>query len=130
MGPSAELFRRLAPSALLSSRWSRDNLLTPDPARLYNGAVSERVGVAEVEEHLRRLMARRGPFEVTLGGLGVLSWSIRCQCKTGDFVLQLPLVVDALGVSGRSKQRVPERCFENARHFAAQGLDRYLLPGE
>src|SRR6187455_2866257 len=130
MGPSSEQFRGLAPSALLSSRWLRDNLLTPDPARLYNGAAGERVGALEVEEQVRRLMARRGPFEVTSGGLGVLSWSIRCQSKTGDFLLQLPLVMDAEGVGGRSKQRVPERCFENARHFAAQGLDRYLLPGE
>lgn len=130
MGPSSEQFRRLAPSALLSSRWSRDNLLTPDPARLYSGAAGARVGVAEVEAQVRELMARRGPFEVTTGGLGVLSWSIRCQSQTGDFLLQLPLVWDAEGISGRSKQRVPERCFENARHFAAQGLDRYLLPGE
>lgn len=130
MAPSSEQFRWLAPSALLSSRWSRDNLLTPDPARLYNGAARERVGVAEVEEHLRRLMAQSGPFEVTTGGLGVLAWSLRCRSKTGDFLLQLPLLVDAEGVSGRSRQRVPERCFENARHFAAQGLDRYLLPGE
>src|SRR5688572_16960669 len=103
MGPSFEQFRRLAPSSLLSSRWSRDNLLTPDPARLYNGAVGKRMGVLEVEEHVRELRARCGPFEVTTGVLGVLSWSIRCNGKTGDFLLQLPLVMDAEGVSGRSK---------------------------
>ncbi|HEY6725590.1 MAG TPA: hypothetical protein VI197_16250, partial [Polyangiaceae bacterium] len=130
MRASGAQFEGLAASALLSSRWSRDNLLTPDPARLYDGAVSERVGVAEVEEHVRRLMARRGPFEVTTGGLGVLSWSIRCRSRAGNFLFQLPLVVDAAGVGGRSKQAVPERCFENARHFAAQGLDRYLVPAE
>lgn len=130
MDPSLGRVGRLVPSALLSSRWSRDNLLTPDPARLYNGTVGARVGVAEVEEHLRQLMARRGPFDVTTGGLGVLSWSIRCQSRAGDFLLQLPLAMEAEGVGGRSKRHVPERCFEHARHFAEQGLGRYLLCGE
>lgn len=123
-------FRLLAASSLLSSRWSRDNLLTPDPARLYAGVVSERIGVERLEELLRELTVRLGAFEVTTGALGVLSWGIRCRGTTGDFVLQLPLVRDSEGIGGRSKQRVPERCFENARYFAEQGLDRYLLEAE
>lgn len=126
----ADPFRLLAPSSLLSSRWSRDNLLTPDPARLYTGAVTERIGVERLEQQLRDLVARLGAFEVTTGALGVLSWGVRCRAATQEFLLQLPLVRDGDGIGGRSKQRVPERCFENSRHFAAQGLDRYLLEGE
>lgn len=129
-GCGAKPFGRLAPSALLSSRWSRDNLLTPEPARLYDGTVSARVGVADVDELVGQLTASLGPFEVTTGALGVLSWDLRCRSASGDFLLQLPLVLDTEGVGGRSRQRVPERCFEHAGHFAAQGLDRYLLPGE
>src|SRR5690606_36455885 len=56
-GCGAKPFGRLAPSALLSSRWSRDNLLTPEPARLYDGTVSARVGVADVDELVGQLTA-------------------------------------------------------------------------
>ncbi|WP_437551523.1 hypothetical protein WME97_10045 [Sorangium sp. So ce367] len=45
----------LVPSALLSSRWSRDNLITPDPSRLYTGLFSARVGVEQLQEQVDAL---------------------------------------------------------------------------
>jgi len=117
----------LCPSALLSSRWSRDNLITPEIARLYTGAVEARVGVSELEQHLARLTERSGPLEVETGSLGVLSWNIRCARGEKRSLLLLPLVSDGEGVGGRSKRLVPERAFEHARQFRRQKLNRYLL---
>jgi len=128
MPPPSE--RLLVPSALLSSRWSRDSLITPEMARLYTGAVTARLGVGELESHLRTLSGRWGPIEVLTGSLGVLSWNIRCARGAGQSLLLLPLGSDEPGVGGRSKRSVPERCFQNAQHFAARGLDRYLLQPE
>ena len=56
--------RLLAPSALLSSRWSRDNLVTPEMARLYTGAVTQRIDVERLEGCLAELHRRFGPIEV------------------------------------------------------------------
>ena len=117
----------LCPSALLSSRWSRDNLITPEIARLYTGAVLTRVGVEELQLQLARLSERSGPLEVETGSLGVLSWNIRCVRGANRSLLLLPLVSDGEGVGGRSKGLVPERAFEHARQFRRQKLNRYLL---
>jgi SAM-dependent MidA family methyltransferase len=128
MPPAAQSL--LCPSALLSSRWSRDNLITPEVARLYTGAVRERVGVEELQRHLARLSERNGPLEVETGSLGVLSWNIRCARGAKRSLLLLPLVSDGEGVGGRSKRLVPERAFEHARQFRRQKLNRYLLTPE
>jgi len=117
----------LVPSALLSSRWSRDNLLTPEMKRLYTGKVLARLGVEELEERLAGISRQYGALEVDTGSLGVLSWNVRARLKGASTLLLVPLLSDEAGVGGRSKQTVPERCFENARHFLGRGLGRYLL---
>src|SRR5690606_36652308 len=54
--------------------------------------------------------------------------NLRCKRRGERSLLLLPLALDAKGVGGRSKQEVPRRAFEQARHFQARGLSRYLLP--
>lgn len=118
----------LVPSALLSSRWSRDNLITPEMARLYTGSVHRRIDVDTLERWLQTLNHRFGPLEVEDGSLGVLSWNIRCARRGQRSLVLLPLVIDEEGVGGRSKGAVPRRAFEHARQFTGRRLDRYLLP--
>jgi len=120
--------RLLVPSALLSSRWSRDSLLTPEMARLYTGRVQARVDVEGLERALEQLSRKHGAIEVETGSLGVLSWNIRCSFSGQRSLLLVPLARDEEGVGGRSKQRVPACAFEHARHHRALGLGRYLLP--
>jgi SAM-dependent MidA family methyltransferase len=127
VAPPGEGLVPLVPSALLSSRWSRDNLITPDPSRLYTGPFSARVGVEQLQEQVDALTSVLGDFEVEEANLGVLSWNVRGRDRRGPVHLVLPLGIDQAGVGGRSKARVPERCFEHARTFTERRLDRYLL---
>jgi hypothetical protein len=39
-----------APSSLISSRWTRDNLITSHPGRLYDGEIVERIDADALEQ--------------------------------------------------------------------------------
>ncbi len=118
----------LAPSSLLSSRWSKDNLLTPDPKRLYSGTRLHTVSLETLQVCLEQLAARRQSMSVTSGGLGVLSWNVRYEDSTGSNLLLVPLCVDEPGVGGRSLGTVPARCDQHEKLLSGLGLTRYLLP--
>ena len=116
-----------APSSLMSSRWSRDNLVTCHPAQLYSGKVLEHIDEDALELLIRDLEKRSGPVYVGAGRMGVLTWDIGCAGADGPFILQLPLMLDEPGARGRAKRDVPRLNVENIRHFAALGLTRFLL---
>src|SRR5215471_4133762 len=106
-----------AASSLLSSRWSRDNVVTAHPARLYDGRVLERIGPDSLEYLVSELAGQRGPFRVGAGRMGVITWDVDCEDDAGAFVLQVPLALDEPGSSGRAKRDVPRLNFEQAQHF-------------
>jgi SAM-dependent MidA family methyltransferase len=117
-----------APSSLLSSRWSRDNVVTAHPARLYDGPVAERIGPDLLEYLVEELAKKRGPLKVGAGRMGVVTWDLACEDESGRFVLQVPVALDAPGPQGRAKRDVPRKNVENARHFSARGLGRFVTP--
>ena len=116
-----------APSSLMSSRWSRDNLITCHPAQLYRGRVVEHIDEASLELLIQDLEKRRGSIYVGAGRMGVLTWDIACAGEDGPFVLQVPLVLDEPGARGRAKRDVPRLNVENMRHFIARGLKRFVV---
>jgi SAM-dependent MidA family methyltransferase len=119
-----------APSALLSSRWSRDNVVTAHPSRLYDGRVLEPIEPDALEYLVQDLAAKRGPFRVGEGRMGVFTWDISCQDDAGSFVLQVPVALDEPGREGRAKRDVPRQNVENARYFRARGLTRFVVEPE
>jgi len=112
-----------APSSLLSSRWSRDNLITGHPARLYNGRVHELIDQARLAAMLAEWSATRGPLRLGAAHGGVYTWDVDC----GDFLLQVPRALDERGARGRALHDVPRISFENMRHFTEQGLTRFIV---
>ncbi|HEY7374472.1 MAG TPA: SAM-dependent methyltransferase [Polyangia bacterium] len=116
----------LAPSSLLSSRWSRDNLITCHPAQLY-GRVVERVDPAALGRLIQELEGRLGPIQVGPGRMGVVTWDIACAGAGGPFVLQAPLALDEPGASGRARREVPRHNADNMRAFRARGLGRFVV---
>ena len=116
-----------APSSLMSSRWSRDNLVTCHPAQLYNGKVLEHIDEDALELLIRDLEKQTGPVYVGAGRMGVLTWDIGCAGADGPFILQVPLMLDEPGARGRARRDVPRLNVENIRHFAALGLTRFLV---
>jgi SAM-dependent MidA family methyltransferase len=116
-----------APSSFLSSRWSRDNLITCHPAQLYDGRIIERVGPEQVERLIQDLETRIGAVHVGPGRMGVFTWDIACAGGAGPFVLQVPLTLDEVGTRGRARRDVPRLNVENARHFIARGLGRFVV---
>ena len=116
-----------APSSLLSSRWSRDSLLTGHPAQLYDGAVLEHVDEDALEHLIRDLERTKGPLHVGAGRMGVFTWDIACTGADGAFTLQVPLVLDEPGTRGRAKRDVPARNVANLRDFIARGLTRFAV---
>src|SRR3954467_10093663 len=86
-----------APSSLMSSRWSRDNLVTSHPARLYDGRVLERIELESLEHLVRDLQRSWGPCQLGWGRMGVFTWDITCDGNQGPFVLQVPRVLDERG---------------------------------
>jgi SAM-dependent MidA family methyltransferase len=119
-----------AASSFLSSRWSRDNLVTAHPARLYDGPVLERVGPDLLEALVQEFAAERGQFRVGPGRMGVFTWDIEYEDETGSFVLQVPLALDGPGTRGRAKRDVPRQNVENARYFSERGLTRFVVEPE
>jgi SAM-dependent MidA family methyltransferase len=119
-----------APSSLLSSRWSRDNLVTSHPGRLYDGPVLERIEPETLETLLQELVTQRGSLRVEGARMGVFTWDIACEGESGKFTLQVPLVLDEPGRRGRAKSELPTLAFDNATTFIAQGLTRYVVAPE
>ena len=117
----------LAPSSLMSSRWSRDNLVTSHPARLYNGRVLEVIELESLEYLVHDLQRSRGPCQLGWGRMGVFTWDIACESNAGPFVLQVPRVLDERGQRGRSKREVPRLNFEHMSSFIGQGLKRFVI---
>ena len=116
-----------APSSLLSSRWSRDSLLTGHPAQLYDGAVLGHVDEDALERLIRDLERTKGPLHVGAGRMGVFTWDIACTGADGAFTLQVPLVLDEPGTRGRAKRDVPARNVANLRDFIARGLTQVAV---
>jgi hypothetical protein len=114
-------------SSLLSSRWSRDNLVTSHPGRLYDGEVLEVIDADSLEHLLETLRETRGPLELGAGHMGVHTWDITCFDDRGAFVLQVPRALDEAGRRGRRKCGVPRQNFENARRVIEKGLTRFAL---
>ena len=114
----------------MSSRWSRDNLVTCHPAQLYSGKVLEHIDEDALELLIRDLEKQSGPVYVGAGRMGVLTWDIGCAGADGPFILQVPLMLDEPGARGRAKRDVPRLNVENIRHFAARGLTRFRPRGE
>ncbi|HEY3496377.1 MAG TPA: SAM-dependent methyltransferase [Polyangiaceae bacterium] len=123
----AEFGQLAAPSALMSSRWSRDNLVTSHPARLYDGTVVERIDQEALEYLLQDFVARRGPMRVRAGRMGVFSWDLVCEGEAGAFALQIPVAIDEPGRRARAKRDVPGLNVENARYFRDRGLTRFVV---
>lgn len=116
-----------APSALLSSRWSRDNLVTMQPGRLYDGRVLERIEPETLEYLVQELERQLGPVRVGAGRMGVLTWDIACEAERGPFVLQVPRTLDERGSRDRARRDVPWQNLENMRHFRERGLSRFVV---
>ena len=116
-----------APSSLLSSRWSRDSLVTGHPSRLYNGRVLDRIDSDALEALVRDLEQQRGPVDLGVARLGVFTWDVACVGADGPFVLQVPLVLDEPGWGDRAKREVPRLNVENMRSYIARGLTRFVL---
>src|SRR6478735_7303095 len=123
----ASLTELASPSSLLSSRWSRDNLVTSHPGRLYDGRVIEPLEVEALDSLVRDLQRSRGPCQAGSARMGVLTWDLECDSADGPFVLQLPRALDEPGRRGRSKRQVPQRNVEHVSSFIAQGLKRFAV---
>ncbi|HYQ01285.1 MAG TPA: SAM-dependent methyltransferase [Polyangiaceae bacterium] len=117
----------VAPSSLMSSRWSRDNLVSSHPARLYDGQVIEQIELESLPYLVEDLQRLRGPCEMGWGHMGVFTWDIVCQSEQGPFVLQVPRLLDERGRRGRSKRLVPQLNFEHLSAFIAKGLKRFAV---
>jgi SAM-dependent MidA family methyltransferase len=115
-----------APSSLMSSRWSRDNLVTSHPARLYDGTILRHIGPESLDALIADLRRNSGPVRRGAVRMGVFTWDVSCADDGGPFILQVPLVLDQHGGRGRARRDVPRLNVENMRTFAAQGLTRFL----
>jgi SAM-dependent MidA family methyltransferase len=111
----------------MSCRWSQDNLVTSDPARLYDGQVLERIDLESLGYLIPDLEKRMGPVKPGAGRMGVFTWDIACASDAGPFILQVPLVLDARGRRNRAKSDLPRLNVENMRYFRAQGLTRFVM---
>jgi len=117
----------LAHSSLMSSRWSRDNLVTSHPARLYDGRILEHIELESLEYLVQDLQRTQGPCKLGWGRMGVFTWDITCEGSAGPFVLQVPRVLDEPGRRGRSKREVPRLNSEHMSAFIQQGLRRFVV---
>ncbi len=116
-----------APSSLMSSRWSRDNLVTSHPSQLYGGAVELQIDEPTLEVVVQEIAGRVGPIQLGTGRMGVLTWDIACASAGGRFVLQVPRALDGPGSRGRARRDVPRRNVENLRDVVARGLGRFVM---
>ncbi len=115
-----------AASSLLSSRFTRDNLVTSHPGRLYDGRIRELVGLDALKALIASLEAERGSVRAGATRIGVHTWSVSCTDGDGPFVLEVPLALDEVGTRRRAKRDVPRLNVENMRALRRAGLTRYL----
>jgi SAM-dependent MidA family methyltransferase len=116
-----------AASSFLSSRWSRDNLVTMRPGRLYDGRVLERIDPEALEALVQDLEQHIGKIRVGAGRMGVLTWDIGCESAREQFVLQVPRVLDERGSRDRAVRDVPGENLRNMRYFRERGLSRFVV---
>jgi len=138
-----------APSSLLTTWWSQEQLLSPHPAGLYRGRTLQIVSERSVGRALERLELspsgsspsrsdplRSGPFRPTAVHRGMFTWDVLGEAGTlgegGRLVtLRLPRALDEPDERGRSRSQLPQRMAGHARSLRALGLTRYLGdPGE
>lgn len=119
-----------AASSLMSSRWSRDNLISSHPARLYDGRVIEHIELESLPYLVEDLGRLREPCEMGWGRMGVYTWDIACESQRGPFILQVPRVLDERGRRGRAKREVPRLNFEHLGGFIEKGLTRFAVQPE
>lgn len=110
----------------MSSRWSRDNLITCHPASLYNGPVQAHIDQQLLGELLQELERTTGPLVLHHVLMGVCTWDIACQSPHGPIVVQLPLVLDEPGERARAKSAVPHLNAANMRYYIDRGLTRFV----
>jgi SAM-dependent MidA family methyltransferase len=115
-----------APSSLLTTWWSQEQLLTPHPAGLYSGQVQQVVTERSVGYALERLIGIIGSFQPTAVHQGLFTWDVEAHADGGPFTLRLPRALDEVGRRGRSRRLLPERMADNAQSLRALGLTRYL----
>ncbi len=63
----------------MSSRWSRDNLITSHPARLYDGRILERIELEALDYLVQDLQRSRGPCQLGWGRMGVFTLGHRLR---------------------------------------------------
>src|SRR5215472_6663433 len=116
-----------AASSLMSSRWSRDNIITGHPGQLYDGRILERLGQDSFVDLIADLEKRTGPVDLSSARMGVYTWDLSCSDARGPFTLQVPLVLDERGKRGRARSDVPRLNAETMRSFIARGLTRFVV---
>ena len=110
----------------MSSRWSRDNLITCHPAVLYDGKVGAHVDLQAVEILVQDLEKQIGPVRTGACRMGAFTWDVACDGAGGPFILQLPLVVDEAGSRDRRKYDIPRRTFVFMKEILDRGLKRVV----
>lgn len=115
-------------SSLLGPAWPQDNLITAQPAVLYNGRIEKWVSQRSLPVIFSALERELGPFTPVEVLPGAYAWRVRCNAESGRFTLEIPLAVDEAGQRGRRRVDVPRHDVENIRRFLAAGLTRFVLP--
>ena len=108
----------------MSSRWSRDNLVTCHPGLLYDGKVVTSIDLQAVEYLVEDLRKQIGPVQTGACRMGVFTWDVACTGPNGPFVLQIPLVIDEPGTRDQSKVLIPRRTFVFVKELMREGLQR------
>lgn len=114
-------------SSLLSTAWSRDNLVTGHPARFYGGPVREVVTDESLDYVVEELEKATGPVRVSEARLGTFGWQLTVDGADGASVLHVPLAVDDPGPEGRCLSAIPRRTLEHQRAFIERGLTRFTI---
>ncbi len=124
-GPNSFPLGLPAASSLLSSRWSKDNLITSHPGRLYDGAIVSRVEREHLGPIISGLRTPNRPSSIAAVQKGVLTWNIHYDDDGSSLVMQIPRALDEPGRRGRAKCDVPHHTFQNASYFISHGLTRF-----
>ena len=111
----------------MSSRWSRDNLVTCHPGVLYDGKIIASIDLQAVEYLVEDLRKQIGPVQTGACRMGVFTWDVICTGANGPFNLQIPLVVDEPGTRDRSKYMLPRRSFMFVKQLMQEGLHRVVF---
>ena len=115
-----------AASSFMSSRWSRDNLITCHPAHLYDGSVKAHIDQDVLGHLIQELERTTGPLSLQSVLMGVCTWEIACESREGPVVVQLPLALDEPGQRSRAKRAVPHLNASNMQYYIDRGLTRFV----